>query len=245
VSGPAAYALTVLYTLPGLVFGLILHELVHSALALRFGDPSPHRDRRMSLDPRRQLDAFGFAAMLLAGIGWGRPVHLDPIHLRATSQRIAVAIAGPLTHLVVAAIFAIALRVELLGSNIDIGGFVTLAQSSAQAILCGVLLQGFLVNIALFVFNALPLPGLDGYAALRSALFARAPRLFLSVEQNRYLVYVAVISLAVLLPQLTAGRVNPLGAATVGTATLLFEHLVVPGVTPLFIGLPNIFMLFS
>ena len=107
------------------------------------------------------------------------------------------------------------------------------------------LLQGFLVNIALFVFNALPVPGLDGYAVVRSLLFGVAPRVFLYLEQYRYAIY-ALAALAVLLPPpLTHGAVDVSSAVSVGTATVTFEHLIVPGVHPIFIGLPNVFHLLS
>jgi len=245
VTGPGTYLATILYTLPGFVIGSLIHELSHAAIALRCGDPTPRRDRRMTLDPRRNIDAFGSAAMCIAGVGWGRPVSLDPLFLRDARQRAAVAAAGPIAHLLVAAIFAVAMRVELLGSGIDAGGFDILAQFTVQGVLFGVLSQGFLVNIALFVFNALPLPGLDGYAVVRSLLFSRIPRAFLYIEQYRYALY-ALIALAVLLPaQITHGAVNPIAAATTGAASLAFDHLVVPGVTPIFIGLPNVFTLLS
>jgi Zn-dependent protease len=245
VTGPGTYLATILYTLPGFVIGSLIHELSHAAIALRSGDPTPRRDRRMTLDPRRNIDPFGTAAMCIAGFGWGRPVSLDPLYLRDSRQRTAVAAAGPLAHLVVAAIFAAALRVELVGSGIDPGGFDSLAQFTVQGIVFGVLLQGFLVNIALFAFNALPLPGLDGYAVLRSLLFGRAPRAFLYAEQYRYVLYALVALAALLPPQVTHGGVNPIAAMTTGAATLTFEHLVVPGVAPIFIGLPNVFTLFS
>ena len=245
MTGPGIYLATILYTLPGFVLGSVIHELAHAAIALRCGDPTPRRDRRMTLDPRRNIDAFGAAAMCIAGFGWGRPVALDPLYLRDSRQRAAVAASGPIAHLLVAAIFAVALRVELLGSGIDPGGFDTLAQFTVQGILYGVLLQGFLVNIALFVFNALPLPGLDGYAVLRSLLFGRAPRAFLYVEQYRYALYTLIALAALLPPQITHGGVNPIAAMTIGAATLTFEHLVIPGAAPIFIGLPNVFTLFS
>jgi Zn-dependent protease len=245
VTGPGTYLAIVLYTLPGFVIGSVIHELSHAAIALRCGDPTPRRDRRMTLDPRRNLDAFGTAAMLIAGFGWGRPVPLDPLYLRDGRRRAAVAAVGPIAHLVVAAIFAIALRVELLGSGIDPAGFDTLAQLTVQGVVFGVLLQGFLVNIALFVFNALPLPGLDGYAVLRSLFFGRAPHVFLAVEQYRYALYAVIALLVVLPPQVTNGGVNPIAAMTTGAASLTFEHLVVPGVTPILLGLPNLFILFS
>ncbi len=231
----------VLYTLPGFVIGSLIHELSHAAVALRCGDPTPRRDGRMTLDPRRNIDALGSAALLIAGVGWGRPVPLDPLYLRDARSRAAVAAVGPLAHLVVAAIFALALRVELLESGIDPQGFVVLAQFTLQGVLFGVLLQGFLVNLALFIFNALPLPGLDGYAVVRSLLFTRAPRIFLFVEQYRFVLYAAVVIAAILPAELTHGAVNPVDAMTVGLAAVTFDHLVVAGAHAIFLGLPDIF----
>ena len=245
MTGPGTYLAVVLYTLPGFVIGSVIHELSHAAVALRCGDPTPRRDKRMTLDPLRNIDPFGAAAMLIAGFGWGRPVQLDPLFLRDARRRAAVAAVGPLAHLVVAAIFVVALRVELTGAAIDPRGFDTVAQFTLEGVLYGVLLQGFLVNIALFVFNALPLPGLDGYAVVRSLLFGRFPGFFLRVEQFRYAVYAAVALAVLLPPQLTNGGVNPIAAATIGAASLTFEHLVVPGVVPIFVGLPNVFTVFS
>ncbi len=245
MTSPGTYLAIVLYTLPGFLFGSVIHELSHAAIAVRCGDPTPHRDGRMTLDPRRNVDPLGCLAMLLAGVGWGRPVPLDPLYLREGRQRAAVAAAGPLAHLVVAAIFAGALRAELLGSGLDVSGFDTLAQLTVQGVILGVLLQGFLINIALFVFNALPVPGLDGYAVVRSLLFGVAPRVFLYVEHYRYVLYALAALAALLPPPLTHGSVDVVAAMTVGTASLTFDHLIVPGVDPIFIGLPNLLHLLS
>lgn len=245
MSGALTYLVVILYTLPGAVIGLVVHELTHSAIALRAGDPTPRRRRHMTLDPRHQLDPFGFTALLLTGFGWGKPVHLDPMYLRNAGQRAAVAAAGPVAHLVVAAIFAVTLRIELATSGIDLSGFDTLAQRSAAGIVVGILLQGFFINVALFIYNALPLPGLDGYAVARALLFARIARVFLWAEANRWIVYLVAIALVVVLPELTARAINPLSAMTVGTATLVVEHALLPGVAPIFLGLPNIFQLVS
>src|SRR5947209_5156979 len=145
MSGASTYALVILYTLPGLIIGLVIHELAHAAIALRAGDPSPRRDGRMTLDPRRHMDPFGFTALLIAGFGWARPVPLSPLHLPAPSQRAAVAAAGPLAHIAVAAVFAITLRVEQAAAGVDLRGFDTLAQTGAAATVVGILLQGFFI----------------------------------------------------------------------------------------------------
>jgi Zn-dependent protease len=245
MTGPLDYLLVILYTLPGAVIGLVFHELAHATIALRAGDPTPLREHRITLDPLRQLDPFGFPALLVSGFGWGRPVFIDAPGVLRPAQRAAVAAAGPVAHLVVAAIFVVALRVELLTSGIDVSGFLTLSQRSAQGILAGALLQGYFINVALFIYNALPLPGLDGYAFLRRLLFTRASRVFLWAESYRFVIYAAVVAIVVVLPQATGGAVNPLSAATLGTASVVYAHAVEPGTSPLFLGLPNIFMLFA
>jgi Zn-dependent protease len=243
VSGAGAYIASVLYLLPGLLIGTVLHELAHAAFAARFGDPAPRR--RLSLDPRRHLDPLGTATLLIAGFGWNRPVTIDPLFLRRTGPRAATTLAGPLANLIVAAVFAVALRVEVLTSGIDVGGLLVLSQHSLQGIVTGVLMQGFLVNLALLVFNLVPLPGLDGYVLARCLWFHSSPRLFLWLEAQRGLVYGLAVVVVVALPELTGGAVNPLAAATVGLAGAAYAHMVEPGVTPLFLALPNVFTLFA
>jgi Zn-dependent protease len=246
VTGPGAYAAVILYTLPGLVVGLVLHELAHVALATRFGDPTARRERRMTLDPRRHLDALGVAALLACGFGWARPVLLNPPFLQGRLRRFATVAAGPLAHVVVAAAFAAALRIELATSGIDIGGFVTTAAGgTAQGIVTGVLLQGFFINVALCIYSLVPLPGLDGYALVRSVLFPRGARIFLTLEQWRFVVYAGAVVAIVLPAELSHGAVNPLAVATSGTASLVFAHAVDAGAEPIFLGLPNIFMAFT
>src|SRR5207253_8485565 len=105
MTGPLDYLLVILYTLPGAAIGLVLHELAHSVIVLRAGDTTPLRENRMTLDPVRQLDPFGFPALLISGFGWGRPVLRDARSLRRPAQRSAVVAAGPVAHLIVAAIF--------------------------------------------------------------------------------------------------------------------------------------------
>lgn len=234
-----------LYTLPGVIIGMVAHELTHGAIALRLGDPSPRRDRRMTLDPRRNIDPIGLAALVIAGFGWSKPVRLDPMFLRDPTRRAVVAAGGPLANLAVAAAFGFALAVEVSASQLDVASLDILAGFTPARILFGLLLQGFLINLALAVFNALPLPGLDGYAVLRSLLFTRLPRLFLTLEAQRLPVYAAVALAVILLPQLTAGAINPFAAASTGVAALAYSHLVQPGVTPLFLGMPNIFTAFT
>jgi len=68
---------------------------------------------------------------------------------------------------------------------------------------------------------------------------------FLYAEQYRYVIYALAALVALLPPPLTRGGVDIVAAMSVGTASLVFEHLIVPGVHPLFIGLPDVLHLLS
>jgi len=87
----------------------VIHELSHAAVALRCGDPTPRRDGRMTLDPRRT--SIRSDASRCSSREWDGGVRSRLI--RGTSDRQAASAGcrgGPLAHLVVAAIFAVALR---------------------------------------------------------------------------------------------------------------------------------------
>ena len=107
-----------------------------------------------------------------------------------------------------------------IGAAIDPRGFDTLAQFTVEGVLFGVLLQGFLVNIALFVFNALPLPGLDGYAVVRSLLFGRSPGSSCMSSSTGTRCTRPLRSQRCSHPSSHSGGVNPIAAMTIGAASL-------------------------
>jgi Zn-dependent protease len=116
---------------------------------------------RVSLNPLVHLDPLGAVMMFMAalsgrGIGWGKPVPVNPRNLRY-GPRVGMGIvsfAGPLANLVVAALFGLPLRlgVRLPGALPEL--FFTV----------------ILINIGLAVFNLIPLPPLDGYGVLQGIL---------------------------------------------------------------------------
>ncbi len=145
-----------------------VHECFHAWVASQMGDPTARQMGRVSLNPIVHLDPLGTLMIFLTaitgfGIGWGKPVPVDPYRLRY-GPRIGmgvVSFAGPLANLATAALLAVPLRV-------------------GWAILPGFLLELLfivaMVNIGLAVFNLLPLPPLDGYGVLMGILGSiRAP----------------------------------------------------------------------
>lgn len=141
--------------LPGIVFGFTVHEFMHAYAAFLLGDVSARDDGRLTLNPLRHIDPLGFVMLLVAGFGWARPVRINPACFRHPRRdEVIVALAGPLSNLVLAAVFTLMLA-ALVGAGID-------REDVLVVELANVLLMGVYMNLGLFVFNMIPLPPLDG-----------------------------------------------------------------------------------
>jgi len=144
-----------------LLIAIDVHECAHAWMANELGDPTARYQGRLSLNPLVHLDPMGTMMMLFSlfsgfGIGWGKPVPVDPRYLRK-GPRVGmgmVAAAGPLSNLVLAAIVAVPIRLGL-----------TMSWSFLNLLL--ILIS---VNISIGLFNLLPLPPLDGASILRGIL---------------------------------------------------------------------------
>lgn len=136
----------------------MIHEISHGYMALFWGDRTAQYEGRLTLNPIKHIDIFGSiiipALMFLSGtdfiFGWAKPVPYNPYNLRR--RNIAepfVALAGPLSNIIVAAILSIILRVGLAFSLPEAMGTL--------------LVYAVLINISLAIFNMMPVPGFDGY----------------------------------------------------------------------------------
>jgi Zn-dependent protease len=174
-----------------LVIGITCHEFMHAFVADQLGDHRPRALGRVSLNPLAHIDPVGAIFFLLAGFGWGRPVPVNPSALRPGRVGMTyVALAGPLTNLVVATTFAVAFRaMDLAGLTFDF------------PFVASVLLFVVLFNVTLCFFNLIPIPPLDGYNVLLPLL---PPRTAYTIQ--RYAQYgILVLLLLVVLPSYTGG----------------------------------------
>jgi len=145
-----------------LVFSVIIHELAHGYMAERLGDPTPRMAGRLTFNPLAHLDWFGSVILPLVlilmnapfVIGWAKPVPFNPRNLRDKRWGPAlVALAGPLSNILLAIIFA------LLTSLVD-----------PRSPLAGLFASVVVTNVALAIFNLIPIPPLDGHHILFALL---------------------------------------------------------------------------
>jgi len=132
-----------------LILAISVHEFAHALAADWLGDPTPRSQGRLTLDPRKHLDAFGSIMFLIAGFGWGKPVYTDPRNFRGDPRTgmAVVAAAGPVSNLLLAYIGSLLYRIGLIQTEISYY-FLFLFVS---------------LNILLMLFNLLPIAPLDGY----------------------------------------------------------------------------------
>jgi Zn-dependent protease len=182
---------------------IIIHESGHALAASLLGDPTPRSERRLSLSLRAQLDPVGtLMCVLLAffpftpvGLGWGRPVKVDPWKLRGgpNGGTLLVSLAGILTSLVVGLLFAVVLRFTLLSLPVNA---ITIRIPQLILVFAS-------VNISLAIFNLIPLYPLDGYQILYSLLPSRQAVSFARSAQYGQFIILAIVFLLPFLGQLS------------------------------------------
>ena len=151
-----------------LIMSVVIHEVAHGYMALRYGDKTALFAGRLTLNPISHLDLFGsiiLPALLFFStgfaFGWAKPVPYNPDNLSDRKWgSIAVAAAGVLANLFIAVFFGLVLRFSE-GFNVPLG-FDNIVSSI------------IIVNLALAIFNLVPIPPLDG----SKILFPLLPRFF-------------------------------------------------------------------
>lgn len=170
---PADFIAVLVITMAALLVALTLHELSHALVATRFGDPTPRRQGRLTLNPVAHLDIFGGLMLLLIGFGWAKPVQVDARYFGRTALRKMsfVALAGPGANLAVAFVASLPFRTEVVDWPFSFNIRTALQFGERADVLLGLFLAFLVVyNLVLAVFNLIPLAPLDGSKVLPGVL---------------------------------------------------------------------------
>lgn len=164
------------------LFSVTLHEAGHAWAALRGGDPTAYAGGQVTLDPRPHIrrEPFGTVLVPLLGIamsgfpiGWASTPY-DPRWAYAFPRRAAwMALAGPAANLLLMLLAALLIR-SGISTGVFLPGYVSVSElvvaaPGAGAVTTGIamLVSGlYAMNLLLLVLNLIPIPPLDGSAAI-------------------------------------------------------------------------------
>jgi Zn-dependent protease len=130
-----------------ILLSISIHEFSHAKAADILGDPTPRLSGRLTLNPIAHIDPIGLLMLILVRIGWAKPVPINPYNFKNPNQGMMLTgLAGPASNLFLAWVLAVLLKTIPIQS-------VLWASTLQNAIF---------INLALMIFNLLPVPPLDG-----------------------------------------------------------------------------------
>lgn len=187
--------------IPAILVAFTFHEYAHAWVADKLGDKTPKFQGRLTLNPLVHIDIVGFIMILVANFGWAKPVQTNPrAYKNYYRDDLKVSIAGPVANLIVAIVFAI-----ITGLTYRFIGDISKGLNLLYIIL--VILDNIIrINIMLFFFNILPLPGLDGFHIFRDLFPSKFYRVAESIYRYQMLILIIFIA-------------TPLAGYIIGTPT--------------------------
>jgi len=152
-----------LFSIPGILLALTVHEYAHARAAVSLGDPTPRYAGRLTLNPIPHLDPIGLIMLWLFRFGWAKPVPVNPYNLRnGRRDMLLVSLAGPAANVLLALITAV---VYTLSAKLHMDSFEW----------SSIVISTYKYNL---MFNLIPLPPLDGSQIVSSLLPGRQAEMF-------------------------------------------------------------------
>jgi Zn-dependent protease len=175
--------------MPVVLLALTVHEFMHGYVAWRCGDDTAKHMGRLTLNPLAHLDLLGTICLMLAPIGWAKPVPVNPYNFRHPSRDdILVSLAGVASNFAMAAVAGLILR-GLIHFN-----YQPTTQMAAWGIMA--LILAVKLNLGLCFFNLLPIAPLDGHHVVRELLPYPAKERFMEFSRYGPIILLALVLLS-------------------------------------------------
>ncbi len=182
--------------IPAALIAITFHEMAHGWAAYALGDTTARDAGRLTLNPLDHIDPIGFLCILIAGVGWAKPVPINPYHFKKRKQGIALtALAGPVANVLLCFVcFFIAYGILFFSDNRILGAVAQFLIITAS------------ISAGLGVFNLIPVPPLDGSKILYPLLPNRFLAKIMPYEGTIQVVLLIVVFLGALNGIIGAGQ---------------------------------------
>ena len=182
-----------------------MHETAHGYIAYKLGDDTAFLAGRLTLNPLVHIDPVGLIAFVIGGIGWAKPVPINPTRFdrKYTMKKgiVLTSLAGPLTNMLLAIAsnilyFALITVLAFTGADSLYNMLMGLSANAVISILLNFFRLMITFNFILMVFNLLPIPPLDGYKIFGAILPDRIYYKLMSYERAIGLVFLMIVLFA-------------------------------------------------
>ena len=171
---------------------LPVHECAHAFVSDKLGDHTARDAGRLTLNPIKHIDPLGLLSMLIIGIGWAKPVPVNPGYYENQKRGMALsAAAGPLSNLLLGFAMMIVYKFFAYGFYVSLHPAGTLL--TVYDAVAGVLFYLVLININLAIFNLIPVPPFDGSRILGLVLPEKLYFSLMKYERYTGLVVLALV----------------------------------------------------
>ena len=175
-----------------LLISIGIHEFAHAYSSFKLGDPTPKIQGRLTPNPLKHVDPIGFIAIFLIGFWRGKPVQINPSYYKKPlKDELIVALAGPASNIAMSIIGILIIFIFAKTANINL----TELMEGSSSLVISFWMLFTMINIALAVFNMLPIPPLDGFRLVKVLIPKRAQKI------ERYSMYILVgLALLIIFP---------------------------------------------
>jgi Zn-dependent protease len=175
--------------LPGFLIGVVFHEYAHAFVATKFGDDTPERYGRLTLNPSSHADLMGTVifplGLMLFGMtpfGWAKPVPVNPANFkRYKAGSFWVAFAGPGANIIISIVCSIIFAIFYTKVPASVGFKAPVEQMLRYSVM---------INLVLAVFNLIPFPPLDGSKMVMSLLDYNQARKYEELQRFTFLFFI-------------------------------------------------------